>query len=302
MDHIIATNKPKVTSSTVESTNGAGATTDSTRNSSTAWDSSPPSIAIEQRVFSILGVEWNRQQADGIQVLRYEKTEWYKPHVDYFHFPDMNPLKNNGTNRMATVFMYMSDVELGGETVFPLSKSHEGYNGEVITTSRSAGAIEDKEAIWACNTSSTAMRAKPKKGTAVIFYSQKNSGELRPDSMHGACAVREGVKWSANVWVWNRNIGMSKPKPPVGHKQRPAKKDNNEIEVFLKNDNPDVSEATVYWINHQSGEEVLSATVAYDREIRMNSYLGHQFRSKSASGEILKDFKVQKDTHTYEVA
>eukprot|EP01108_Squamamoeba_japonica_P004297 TRINITY_DN3412_c0_g1_i1.p3 TRINITY_DN3412_c0_g1~~TRINITY_DN3412_c0_g1_i1.p3 ORF type:complete len:166 (-),score=63.76 TRINITY_DN3412_c0_g1_i1:52-549(-) len=45
---------------------------------------------------------------------------------------------------------------------------------------------------------------KPKKATALLFYSQTGQG-LRDDlSLHGACPVLEGTKWGANLWVWNR--------------------------------------------------------------------------------------------------
>ena len=49
-------------------------------------------------------------------MLRYEQSQQYRPHYDYF-FHDHG--KQN--NRIATVLMYLSDVESGGETVFPNS-------------------------------------------------------------------------------------------------------------------------------------------------------------------------------------
>lgn len=51
-----------------------------------------------------------------LQVLRYQSTQKYDPHHDYFSFAGRD---DNGGNRMATVLMYLTDVEQGGETVFP---------------------------------------------------------------------------------------------------------------------------------------------------------------------------------------
>lgn len=48
------------------------------------------------------------------QVLRYEPSQKYDAHFDYFFHKEAN---DNGGNRLLTVLMYLSDVEEGGETV-----------------------------------------------------------------------------------------------------------------------------------------------------------------------------------------
>ncbi|KAF3440785.1 hypothetical protein FNV43_RR19071 [Rhamnella rubrinervis] len=65
--------------------------------------------------FTFLPVE----NGEGLQVLHYEVGQKYEPHYDYF-LDDFNTV--NGGQRMATVLMYLSDVEEGGETVFPAAK------------------------------------------------------------------------------------------------------------------------------------------------------------------------------------
>ena len=49
-------------------------------------------------------------------MLRYEHGQKYDPHYDYFS--DKVNIARGG-HRVATVLMYLTDVEKGGETVFP---------------------------------------------------------------------------------------------------------------------------------------------------------------------------------------
>ena len=54
-----------------------------------------------------------------LQVLRYTEGQKYEPHHDYFSDP-VN--KQYGGHRYATVLMYLNNVTLGGETVFPTAR------------------------------------------------------------------------------------------------------------------------------------------------------------------------------------
>lgn len=147
-------------------------------------------IDIDYRTSSL--VRLPRSHQESVQVLRYGLGEKYDNHHDYFdpraYQSDQGTLqriKNGQKNRMATVFWYLSDVVSGGETIFPR------FNGGVEKN------MKDCE---------TGLKVKPEMGKVIIFYSMTPDGKLDPLSLHGACPVKEGVKWAANKWVWNEPL------------------------------------------------------------------------------------------------
>ena len=78
------------------------------------------------RCFDVLGFdEYLEGHADGLQILRYNLTTAYIPHMDWFATTDATDNDDydsakKGGNRFATILLYMSDLtpEDGGETVF----------------------------------------------------------------------------------------------------------------------------------------------------------------------------------------
>lgn len=84
--------------------------------------------SFRRRCFSVLGFdEYIESLADGLQVLRYNKTTAYIPHLDWID-DDFKREEHDfeslgvGSNRFATILLYMSDLKetSGGETVFSL--------------------------------------------------------------------------------------------------------------------------------------------------------------------------------------
>ncbi|KAL1148938.1 hypothetical protein V6Z11_A10G159200 [Gossypium hirsutum] len=131
--------------------------------------------AIEKRisVFSQIPAE----NGELIQVLRYEKDQFYKPHHDYFS--DTFNLKRGG-QRIATMLMYLSDDVEGGETYFPMAGTGDcSCGGKTVK----------------------GMSVKPIKGDAVLFWSMGLDGQSDPNSIHGGCEVLSGEKWSATKWM-----------------------------------------------------------------------------------------------------
>ncbi|EYU17561.1 hypothetical protein MIMGU_mgv1a0210091mg, partial [Erythranthe guttata] len=137
--------------------------------------------AIEKRIadYSQIPLE----HGEGIQVLHYEVGQKYEPHYDYF-LDEFHT--KNGDQRVATLLMYLSDVEEGGETVFPVAKGN---------FSSLPGWNEMSECA------KKGLSVKPKMGDALLFWSLKPDATLDPSSLHGACPVIRGNKWSATKWM-----------------------------------------------------------------------------------------------------
>ncbi|KAL9289279.1 putative prolyl 4-hydroxylase 8 [Arabidopsis thaliana] len=122
------------------------------------------------------------ENGEGLQVLHYEVGQRYEPHHDYF-FDEFNVRK--GGQRIATVLMYLSDVDEGGETVFPAAK----------------GNVSDVpwwDELSQCG--KEGLSVLPKKRDALLFWSMKPDASLDPSSLHGGCPVIKGNKWSSTKW------------------------------------------------------------------------------------------------------
>ncbi|XP_022157664.1 probable prolyl 4-hydroxylase 7 isoform X2 [Momordica charantia] len=117
-----------------------------------------------------------------MQVLRYENGQKYDPHFDFFQDP-VNMAQ--GGHRIATVLMYLSNVEEGGETVFP--------NSHVKLSAREKKELSDCAKLG--------YAVKPKMGDALLFFSLHANGTTDSSSYHGSCPVIKGEKWSATKWI-----------------------------------------------------------------------------------------------------
>ncbi|EFN51228.1 hypothetical protein CHLNCDRAFT_141231 [Chlorella variabilis] len=179
-DHIVALAKPHLERSGVVDTATGGSEISDIRTSKGMFlerGHDDTVAAIEERIarWTLLPVG----NGEGLQVLNYHPGEKYD---DYF-FDKVNG-ESNGGNRYATVLMYLNTVEEGGETVFPNIPAPGGDNGPTFT-----------------ECARRHLAAKPTKGSAVLFHSIKPSGDLERRSLHTACPVVKGEKWSAPKWI-----------------------------------------------------------------------------------------------------
>jgi prolyl 4-hydroxylase len=105
---------------------------------------------------------WDAKKSTGWQVIRYRSHEYFAPHFDFL--PPELVEASGGTQRVASVIVYLNDVEVGGTTVFP-----------------DAG-----------------MTIVPELGTA-LFFSYK-SPRRASMTYHAGSAPLSGEKWIAVKW------------------------------------------------------------------------------------------------------
>ncbi|RDD40053.1 Prolyl 4-hydroxylase subunit alpha-2 [Trichoplax sp. H2] len=105
----------------------------------------------------------NIKYSEHLQVANYGIGGHYFPHYDYtaLKFGTLKP-------RLATLMYYLSDVEIGGATVFPF----------------------------------LGITVQPRKGSAIYWINlYRNATTHHYHTFHGGCPVLIGSKWIANRWI-----------------------------------------------------------------------------------------------------
>jgi len=123
--------------------------------------------AIESRISEL--INFPIENGEGIQVLHYQIGAEYRPHYDYFPESQLGSKEflEQGGQRVATLIMYLNDVDAGGETVFPELN----------------------------------LSVSPKKGSALYFSYTNSLGQLDEKTLHGGAPVVKGEKWIATKWI-----------------------------------------------------------------------------------------------------
>ncbi|KAM7294885.1 hypothetical protein ISCGN_024390 [Ixodes scapularis] len=116
-----------------------------------------------------MGTSDSNFEAEPYQLANYGTGGHYLPHHDYLYdvyedsdeTDDFSRFPSYG-DRLATLMIYMSDVEEGGATVFP----------------------------------KLGVRLTPKKGDAAFWWNLKTSGAVEKLTLHAGCPVLYGNKWT----------------------------------------------------------------------------------------------------------
>ncbi|XP_047172300.1 probable prolyl 4-hydroxylase 9 [Vigna umbellata] len=120
-----------------------------------------------------------RSHGEKFNILKYEVGQKYDSHYDAFNPDEYGIVKSQ---RMASFLLYLSNVEAGGETMFP----YEG--GLHIDTD-----YDYRKCIG--------LKVKPRQGDGLLFYSLLPNGKIDKTSLHGSCPVIKGEKWVATKWI-----------------------------------------------------------------------------------------------------
>jgi hypothetical protein len=284
----------------------------SQRTSDNAWDTHGKlAKKIKRRCLAMLGFdEYWESHTDGLQILRYQNAQAYVPHADYLDLDDNDDYNYDsstvGGNRYATIFLYMSDVEEGGETVFAdawpvgLPEQDRVSTDDMIRQLRDNGTMDKltpgswEETMTAqCRTK---FSTKPKKGRAILFYSQHPTGIEDKGVLHGGCPVLAGTKWAANLWVWSapRAEFAHAPKKHDDPATDPTTTHRKIVATFTNTGkDPKFDTAELHY-----GEGGFYGKVGVGQSASVNTYKTHvwHIRVGGENGEILETISIDDDS------
>lgn len=169
-DALIAVAQPQLRRADVVDSGRGGAYIDARRTSELTIlkrGASPLLARIDQRIARITGIPVER--GEPLQVMRYGIGAEYQPHYDYFDVSQRGEAAYlvHGGQRVASLVIYLNDVDAGGETVFP----------------------------------QVGLSIAPAKGSAVYFAYTDAQSRCDPLSFHGGAPVERGEKWIATRWM-----------------------------------------------------------------------------------------------------
>lgn len=122
---------------------------------------------LEARIATLTGIP--ADHGEPLQILHYGTGGEYLPHHDWFDAAQPGAARHleQGGQRVATLVIYLADVQAGGETDFP----------------------------------ELGVSVKARRGSAVYFEYANQSGQLDARLLHAGRPVTRGDKWIATKWL-----------------------------------------------------------------------------------------------------
>lgn len=131
---------------------------------------------IEARVAELVGLPISH--CEEISVIHYPEGGEFLPHVDFLESDPAGPRVFGAEgDRIATVVVYLNQVEAGGATCFP----------------------------------SLGLEVSPQAGSALYFAYQRPDGSRDAASLHAGRPVLKGEKWIATFWFHERTCLTTRP-------------------------------------------------------------------------------------------
>jgi len=123
---------------------------------------------LQLRMAAAIGMEFTC--AEPMVMLHYGPGQEYFPHRDYLPPETLAASQPEAGQRAVTLLCYLSEVESGGQTIFPKPN-------RLVT---------------------------PSAGRAVAFWNLDDEGRPDPDTLHAGLPVQSGEKWLATLWLRER--------------------------------------------------------------------------------------------------
>ncbi|NXS63638.1 P4HA3 hydroxylase, partial [Brachypteracias leptosomus] len=150
------------------------------RISKSAWlkDTVDPVVkALERRMAAITGLDLRPPYAEYLQVVNYGLGGHYEPHFDHATSRKSPLYRMKSGNRIATIMVYLSEVEAGGSTAFV----YANFSVPVV------------------------------KNAALFWWNLRRNGAGDGDTLHAGCPVLAGDKWVANKWIHEHGQEFRRP-------------------------------------------------------------------------------------------
>jgi prolyl 4-hydroxylase len=140
---------------------------------------------VRERAESFLGFIPN-VGLEELQIGRTQQGEHHALHWDYLLDPKPD---DSGVvcNRAASFFVFLSNVEEGGETYFPFLEPPAGSN------------MDEKKFLRPVGEDSLGLMVRPVKGNAIFWMNMYSNGTLDERSMHAGMQVINGTKYGMNI-------------------------------------------------------------------------------------------------------